>query len=100
MNIGPDGTVLRRGHWRSLELLENTIGVLETLDLYKRETTHPVYLRPTEGGLTAMSIDPEPRSMVGVGGASCTIEVVPPAREVVEAAGREFRAKVDAMSRE
>jgi len=92
--------VVRTGHWRSLELLENTGGVLETLAMYEDATGHPVYLRPTAQGLTVMSLDPRTTAMVGVGAAGGgSLEVMPPTREAVGIAARAFRAKLDSMTR-
>jgi HNH endonuclease/RuvA, C-terminal domain len=39
--------LLRPGHWRSLELLENTQAALDTLARYEQALGHPVYLRLT-----------------------------------------------------
>ena len=45
---------LQPGHHASLELLENTRAVQTTLQRYASTMGAPVYLRPTEKGLTAM----------------------------------------------
>jgi hypothetical protein len=92
--------LLNRGHWRTLELLENTQPVLDTLCLYEQAIGHPVYLRPTAKGLTVMSLDPSTPAMVGVGGADdCCITAVPPSRDAVATAALAYRAKVAAMAR-
>jgi|GEM_PF-398448 len=96
-----DASFVRAGHRRSLELLENTGGAVETLAMYERATGHPVYLRPTDRGLTVMSLDPETKAMVGVGPAGdCSLQVVPPTSADVEAAARAFRDKAGAMKRD
>jgi hypothetical protein len=112
--VAPDGTpgapdplrtgnlLLRAGHWRSLCILEDAPRVRETLALYERALGHPVYLRPTDGGLTVIALDPAAPAMVGVGGAepgACCIDRVPPDRTAVDASVRDYRAKVEAMRR-
>ena len=98
--VPPPGPLLRDGHWRSLELLEDTRGVREALAAYERATGHPVYLRPTERGLTVMSLDPSLTAMVGVGGDSCCITSLRPDPSAVEASTREYRTKIAAMTRD
>ncbi len=69
--------------------------------MYERAAGHPVYLRPTNKGLTVMSLDPRTNAMVAVGPtASSSLQVVPLTRDDVEAAARAFRAKVDSMARD
>jgi hypothetical protein len=92
---------IRPGHRRSIDLLENTSAVRETLAIYERLTGHPVYLRPTNKGLTVMSLDPSTPAMVGVGGkGDCCINALPPTRLELDAAVRAFRIKVESMRRE
>jgi hypothetical protein len=55
--VSGEGAPLRRGHWRALELLEDTRGVLDTLARFEHALGHPVYLRPTDRGLTVISLD-------------------------------------------
>ncbi len=104
-SVGPlviSGLLLQTGHWRSLRLLEDAPGVRETLALYERAIGHPVYLRPTNRGLTVMSLDPAPPAMVGVGGSdpgACCINTVPPTPSAVEAVAGDYRAKVAGMTR-
>jgi hypothetical protein len=91
---------VRRGHWRSVELLENTQGARDTLAMYERATGHPVYLRPTEAGLTVMSLDPLTTAMIGAGGnGDGCIDVLPPTLDFVELAARAHRGGVAAMVR-
>jgi len=91
--------LLNRGHWHSLELLEDTPAVLQTLARYEQALGHPVYLRPTAKGLTVMSLDPSTPAMVGVGGADdCCITALPSSQAVASAAVA-YRAKVAAMVR-
>jgi hypothetical protein len=92
---------LTRGHWRSLELLENTDAVLQTLRLYERVLGSPVYLRPTDKGLTVLSLDTTPLAMVGVGpsGGGCCVTTLPPSEAQVAAAVAAYRTKVAAMTR-
>jgi hypothetical protein len=93
--------LLNRGHWHSLELLENTPAVLDTLARYEQAIGHPVYLRPTAKGLTVMSLDPSISAMVGVGGAGdCCINTLPPSHDAVASAALAYRAKVAAMVRD
>jgi hypothetical protein len=97
------GQVLRTGHWASLALLEDTRAARATLVAYERAIGHPVYLRPTDGGLTVMSLDPATPAMVGVGGSdsgACCIGALPPAASSIEAAARDYRAKVAGMVRD
>lgn len=91
---------LTRGHWRSLELLENADAVLHTLRLYERVLGSPVYLRPTDKGLTVMSLDTAPLRMVGVGpsGGGCTVTTLPPSEAQVVTAVTEYRTKVAAIA--
>jgi hypothetical protein len=92
--------LLNRGHWHSLELLENTPAVLETLARYEQAIGHPVYLRPTAKGLTVMSLDPSTPAMVGVGGPDdCCLSALPPSPDAVGSAAVAYRAKVAAMVR-
>jgi hypothetical protein len=94
-------SLLRSGHWRSLELLENTEAVLDTLARYEQALGHPVYLRPTAKGLTVMSLDPSTPAMVGVGGAGdCCISGLPPSEDSVASAVRAYRVKTAAMVRD
>ena len=96
------GLLLGAGHWSSLVLLEDAGGVRDTLNIYKRAIGHPVYLRPTDGGLTVVSLDPAAPAMVGVGGSgsgACCIGALPPTASSVEAAAREYRAKIAGMRR-
>ena len=95
------GSLLRAGHWASLALLEHTPAVRETLNAYERAIGHPVYLRPTDGGLTVMSLDPGVPAVVGVGGSGhgACIGALPPTASSVEAAARDYRAKVAGMGR-
>lgn len=91
---------IRSGHKASLALLENTNAIRETLARYERATGHPVYLRPTDKGLTVMSLDPSTPAMVGVGPAGdCCINAVPPDFDDISVAVRAFRDKVAAMTR-
>jgi hypothetical protein len=92
--------LLNNGHWHSLELLENTPAVLETLARYEQAIGHPVYLRPTAKGLTVMSLDPATSAMVGVGGADdCCITALPSSHDAVASAAIAYRAKVATMVR-
>lgn len=96
----PVAVAVRRGHYRSLALLENTRDTSLTLAMYELVSGHPVYLRPTDKGLTVISLDPSTPAMVGVGGAGdCCIAAIPPSRDFVETAARDFRIKVGAMGR-
>ena len=92
---------LTRGHWRSLELLENTEAVLQTLGLYERLLGSPVYLRPTDKGLTVLSLDTAPLAMVGVGpsGGGCSLTTLPPSDDHVAAAVAGYHAKLASMKR-
>jgi hypothetical protein len=101
--VAPSGVrtaMLRRGHWRSLALLEDTPAVITTLERYERAIGQPVYLRPTNDGLTVMSLDSSAPALVGVGGSHCCIDALPPTVEAVEAAAAQYRAKVAMMRRE
>lgn len=92
--------LLNRGHWHSLELLENTPAMLETLARYEQAIGHPVYLRPTAKGLTVMSLDPSTPAMVGVGDADdCCLSALPPSPDAVASAAVAYRAKIAAMVR-
>jgi hypothetical protein len=92
--------LLNRGHWRSLELLESTQAVLDTLARYEQAIGHPVYLRPTAKGLTVMSLDPSNPAMVGVGGVDdCCIDAVPASHDAVGMAALAYRTKVAGMGR-
>ena len=96
------GPVLRAGHWSALALLEDAPPVHDTLTAYARAIGHAVYLRPTDGGLTVISLDHGAPAMVGVGGSGsgdCCIGALPPAASAVEAAARDYRAKVAGMGR-
>jgi hypothetical protein len=96
------GSLLRAGHWSSLALLEDARAVHATLAAYTRAIGHPVYLRPTDGGLTVISLDPAVHAMVGVGGparGACFINALPPDAAWIEAAARDYRAKVAGMRR-
>jgi hypothetical protein len=92
---------LTRGHFRSLELLENTPAARETLHRYERALGSPVYLRPTDKGLTVISLDVAPLAMVGVGPTkgSCSLTVMPPSEAEVSASVAGYRTKVAAMKR-
>lgn len=91
---------LHRGHWRSLELLENTAAVRDTLAAYARAINHPVYLRPTKKGLTVMSLDATTPAMVGIGGINdCCISALPPAPSAIEGAVQAYQAKLAALKR-
>lgn len=94
------GPLLHRGHWRSLELLENTPAVRDTLAAYARAISHPVYLRPTKKGLTVMSLDAATPAMVGIGGMNdCCISALPPAQSALEGAAHAYQAKLASMKR-
>ncbi len=96
------GPLLRRGHWSSLALLEDARAVRGTLTAYESAIGHPVYLRPTDDGLTVISLDPAAPAMVGVGGSyngACCIGALPPTASAVEAAARDYRAKIAGMTR-
>lgn len=92
--------MLKDGHWKALALLEDVPSVRETLSTYRAELGHDVYLRPTDQGLTVISLDPANRAMVGVGGTKCTLNTLPPSAERVRANAVLYRAKVAAMKRE
>ncbi len=92
--------MLREGHWASLEMIEDTAAVRAALAIYVEELGHPVYLRPTDKGLTAISLDPSNRAMVGVGGTNCSLRKLPAGIASIRAAVTEYRAKVAAMKRE
>ena len=94
-------STLTRGHFRSLELLEDTLAARETLVRYERALGAPVYLRPTDKGLTVISLEPKPRAMVGVGPASggCNLTALPPSEDRVASAVAGYRAKVAGMKR-
>lgn len=91
--------LLNPGHWRSLELLEQTSAVHQTLSRYEHAMGHPVYLRPTARGLTVLSLDPSAPAMIGVGGVECCIDRLPPAPAFVASATLAYRAKIEAMTR-
>jgi hypothetical protein len=97
---GGNAGLLRRGHWHSLELLEDTRAVVTTLERYERAIGHPVYLRPTNNGLTVVSLDSSAPAMLGVGGSYCCIDALPPTEDAVEADARAYRAKLGAIRRE
>lgn len=94
-------TPLTRGHWRALELLENTEAVLQTLQRYQQALGSPVYLRPTDQGLTVISLDSAPQAMVGVGprGGGCSLSALPPSEAQVAAAVTAYREKLAGMKR-
>jgi hypothetical protein len=88
------GPVVRQGHLRSLALLEDTRTARRVLDDYEGAIGHPVYLRPTDGGLTVMSLDPSNPDMVGVGErGDCCISALP-GRAEVDASARDYRKKL------
>jgi len=90
--------MLRDGHWKSLALLEETAAIRTVLALYRDELAHPVYLRPTDKGLTVISLDPATQAMVGVGGADCSLRM-PASSDSIRAAAALYRTKVAAMKR-
>lgn len=92
--------MLTDGHWKTLALLEDTALVGASLTAYREQLGHPVYLRPTDKGLTVISLDPTNRAMVGVGGKNCSLRTLPPSDESISAAVALYRAKVAAMTRE
>lgn len=92
--------MLREGHWESLRLLEDTDAVRAALAAYEQTLGQPVYLRPTDKGLTVISLDPSNRAMVGVGGANCSVRALPPSADAIRAAVASYRTKVAAMKRE
>jgi hypothetical protein len=91
---------LRGGHWNALALLEDTPHVHETLTAYEHALGHPVYLRPTNDGLTVISLDPARTSTVGVGGSAsgaCSISALPPTQAYLAAVVLAYNAKAAAM---
>ena len=91
---------VRAGHETSLALLEQTLDVRATLRAYEQATGHPVYLRPTDRGLTVIGLDPSLPAMVGVGGGDDVyLTSVPPSADAVAGAVRGYQAKVAAMRR-
>ena len=71
----------------------------KTLAMFEHGTGHAVYLRPTNAGLTVVSLDPSTPAMVGVGTGNCCINALPPSADEVEAAATAFRVKVATMGR-
>src|SRR5690606_23133015 len=68
-----DGRAVTAGHRTSLKMLQDVDGIRVTSDLYRELATPAgVYLRPTDGGLTVISLDPECAAMVGVGTAGAS----------------------------
>lgn len=99
----PDSPV-RRGHWRSLEQIENSERYKRTRALY-RETLGgvDVFLRPTASSLTVLSLDADNcSSMIGVGARNTkqhALYSLPPDLEKVRIAVAGYEAKRASLMR-
>lgn len=97
-------TPVTAGHRQSLACLRDADAVRETLARYKRSLfgTH-VYLRPTDAGLTVISLDAEQcPSMIGVGGrntAEHVLATLPPSDALVRQAAAGYFLKRDGLRR-
>lgn len=92
---------LRPGHRRALGYLSDAAAYHETRALYRSICGRDVYLRPTDGSFTVVSIDFEgDAAMVGVGNdGSEHLSALPPSVEHVEAALLGFRTKLSTGNR-
>ena len=100
-----DGRAVRPGHWLSLERLEDHQAHRSTIDAYAREMQGiPVYLRPTDDGLTVLSLDYTLcTSMIGVGTDGTKEHKLrgdlPPSQAEIRQAVAGYRDKVNSLKR-
>jgi hypothetical protein len=93
---------IRVGHERTVLLLEDVASYRQTLHLYREVLGHGVYLRPTDAGLTVISLDHETdASMVGVGmdQRQHCLQQLPPTAAAVRAAYAGYLKKLIRMKR-
>jgi hypothetical protein len=93
---------VREGHWAALDLLADQEAYLQTRAIYRGELgPRSVYLRPTDGKLTAINVDyASEGAMVGVGDQRTQyLTRLPPSIEYVQNACRGHYDKVAAGTR-
>ena len=96
---------VRPGHLRSLERLEDHEAHRRTIDDYAREMQEiPVYLRPTDDGLTVLSLDyTRCTSMIGVGTRDTEEHKLrgdlPPSKDKIRQAVAGYWDKVNSLQR-
>ena len=95
---------VREGHIHAVEMIEDLAAFTETVNLYERHLgAGNVYFRPTEKGLTVMSLDHEQCvSMIGVSGRDTGDEYlasIPPSAEQVAIAFAGYCKKRDSLQR-
>lgn len=95
---------VRDGHIRAVEMIEDLAAFRETVNLYERHLgASNVYFRPTDKGLTVMSLDYERCvSMIGVSGRGTGDEYlssIPPSAEQVATAYAGYCEKRDSLQR-
>ncbi len=100
----PPADAVRAGHLASLRQVEERDSYLRTLKMYEKELGPAgVYLRPTEKGLTVISLDhARCASMIGVGDRDTGDEYLahlPPSSEHVAHACEGYRRKRDTLRR-
>jgi len=100
---GPKHNALKSGHESSLKMIEDTANYLQTRNLYQSKNV-PVYLRPTDSGLTVLSLDyKQCRSMIGVGTRDThedRLSRIPPTAEAIQRACVGYEAKRDSLKRD
>jgi hypothetical protein len=102
--VGSPAPAVRAGHVRALEMIENLSAFKETIALYEAHLGNGnVYFRPTEKGLTVMSLDHEGcASMIGVSGRNTGDEYldgIPPSAQQVAIAYAGYCSKRDSLQR-
>jgi hypothetical protein len=99
---GPVGAVTA-GHERALDLLADKSSVEQTLAMYRaRMGDVALYLRPTDAGLTVLSLDSQRcSSMISVGAANGggLLKALPPSPAEVERAVADYEHKRDTLQR-
>ena len=104
LNLSPVPAV-RPGHWRSLRMLKDHQAHRSTIDAYAREMQGiPVYLRPTDDGLTVLSLDyTRCTSMIGVGTRRTEEHKLrgdlPPSEDKIRQAVEGYQDKVNSLKR-
>jgi hypothetical protein len=96
------GSGVTDGHRDAVAMLAETSAARQTLALYRAHIPSGVYLRPTDAGLTVISLDAEAcRSVLGVGSGSrqYTLSHLPPAAATVKAAHVGYLANRDALTK-
>ena len=96
--------IIRNGHWKALENLQDGKAYRETRELYREELGGiDVFLCPAEKGLTVVSLDFENcPSRIGVGADNtnqCTLNKIPPDPKTVRHAVKGYETKRASMMR-